>query len=301
MMTHRRLAVAFLTALPSAAAFTIRPHATRALPSSPPILLHAAPKAWVTEGLTDQIEVASLTEAGQGDAMPRAGLRLGRVHVVCAGLPAPEVALAAAGCDGVVRLGNSANGWGTGCHPTTRLCVEFLSAQLVGGETVLDYGTGSGVLAIAALRLGASYVTAVDVDAEALVTAAQNCALNDHLDERVEFLHVREVVPGALAPVDVAVANILVGQLVRPSMVAALCANLSPGGLLCLSGIRPDEVPSLKHAYGGWLDWEESMYAEASPGEEGKHYWGRWSRLVGRRRAGGTGALLEQLSELAVS
>jgi hypothetical protein len=50
-----------------------------------------------------------------------------------------------------------------------------------------------------------------------------------------------------------------------------------------------------------WLDWEESMYAEASPGEEGKHYWGRWSRLVGRRRDGGTGALLEQLSELAVS
>jgi ribosomal protein L11 methylase PrmA len=92
--------------------------------------------------LTDKIEVASLTEAGQGDAMPRAGLRLGRVHVVCAGLPEPEVAAASAGCDGVVRLGNSANGWGTGCHPTTRLCVEFLSEQLVGGETVLDYGTG---------------------------------------------------------------------------------------------------------------------------------------------------------------
>ena len=59
--------------------------------------------------------------------------------------------------------------------------------------------------------------------------------------------------PGALAPVDVAVANILVGQLVRPSMVAALCANLQPGGLLCLSGIRPDEVPSLKKAYEGYV------------------------------------------------
>lgn len=62
-----------------------------------------------------------------------------------------------------------------------------------------------------------------------------------------------QVVPGALAPVDVAVANILVGQLVRPSMVAALCANLQPGGLLCLSGIRPDEVPSLKKAYEGYV------------------------------------------------
>lgn len=61
-----------------------------------------------------------------------------------------------------------------------------------------------------------------------------------------------QVVPGALAPVDLAVANILVGQLVRPSMVAALCANLKPGGLLCLSGIRPDEVPSLKKAYEGY-------------------------------------------------
>ena len=60
-----------------------------------------------------------------------------------------------------------------------------------------------------------------------------------------------QVVPGALAPVNVAVANIFVGQLVRPSMVAALCTNLKPGGLLCLSGIRPDEVPSLKHAYDG--------------------------------------------------
>lgn len=82
------------------------------------------------------------------------------------GVDPKEAQNLARGSDGTVRLGNSENGWGTGCHPSTRLCLEFLSDELRGGEAVLDYGTGSGVLAIASLRLGASRVTAVDVDAE---------------------------------------------------------------------------------------------------------------------------------------
>ena len=259
----------------------------------------AAPKSWITEGLYDApvVDEASTTAAGEGDVMPDGGLPIGRLHVIPAGMELPSD-----GIDGIIlRLANSDNGWGTGCHPTTRLCLEFLSTILQGGESVLDYGTGSGILAIGALKLGASYVTAVDVDPEVLVTAQQNLELNE-VDERAELLHVREVVPGCIIPgVDVAVANILVGQLVRPSMVAALCSNIAPNGLLCLSGIRPEEVPSLKEAYGEWLEWEDAYYEEAEPGPEGEWYWGRWSRLVGRRRATVGAAVLEQLSEFAVS
>ena len=140
-MVHHRFVI-LLAAFPSIAAFVLHPRAPKLVPPSAAAQLYAAPKSWVTQGLTDEIEMGSLTEAGQGDSMPQAGLRLGRVHVVCAGMPKAEVATAAANCDGVVRLGNSMSGWGTGCHPTTRLCVEFLSDELVGGETVLDYGTG---------------------------------------------------------------------------------------------------------------------------------------------------------------
>jgi len=141
-MAHQRM-FTLLAALPSIAAFTRHPQVIEnSLPSYASAQLYAAPKSWVTQGLTDEIEMGSLTEAGQGDSMPQNGLRIGRVHVVCAGMPEADVAAATAGCDGVVRLGNSMSGWGTGCHPTTRLCVEFLSEELVGGETVLDYGTG---------------------------------------------------------------------------------------------------------------------------------------------------------------
>jgi len=189
--------------------------------------------------------------------------------------------------------------WGTGCHPTTRLCLEWLSDAIQGGEHVLDFGCGSGVLAAGALALGASKATAVDVDAEALVVAAANLELNG-VEQRAELLHVREVVPGGLVPpADVVVANILVGQLVRPSMVCSLCANLAPGGLLCLSGVRPHEIGSLKEAYGTWVEWEDWMYAEADPGVGGEAYWGTWARLVGRRVA--TPEQTAMLSEHAVS
>ena len=189
------------------------------------------------------------------------------------------------------------NGWGTGVHPTTRLCLEWLcdDAILQGGETVLDYGCGSGVLSIAALHLGAAKCIGVDVEAEALVTAVRNVELNGYQDGRFEPLHTREVLPFGIvatgAGVDVCVANILVGQLVRPSMVAAIVTNLAPGGWLCLSGIRPgDQVESLKFAYGDHVDWLDDHYYElASLDTQGSvdsygFDCGSWSRLVGRKK-----------------
>ena len=126
--------------------------------------------------------------------------------------------------------------------------------------------------------------------------------------ERFEGFHTREIIPYCFKRpngVDICVANILIGQLVRPSMVAAIMTNLAPGALLCLSGIRPNEVNSLKHAYGEYVDWMDDHYAElAAVDTEGslESYGfdvGTWSRLVGRVKADG-GLDIEAMSELAV-
>ena len=127
--------------------------------------------------------------------------------------------------------------------------------------------------------------------------------------DRFEGLHTREILPYDLcrpAGVDICVANILVGQLVRPSMVSAIMTNMAPGGLLCLSGIRPNQVDSLKQVYSPYVEWIEDDCAELSAKEsEGslESYGfdvGTWSRLVGRVKDNG-GIDVEAMSELAVS
>jgi ribosomal protein L11 methylase PrmA len=210
-----------------------------------------------------------------------------------------------------IRLLVGRNGWGTGIHPTTRLCLEWVCDTVQGGEVLLDYGCGSGILSIAALHMGAARCVGVDVEAEALVSAERNVHLNGYSEARYEGLHTREVVPYALCTplgVDICVANILIGQLVRGSMVSAIVSNLVPGALLCLSGIRPDEVDSLKAAYKDHMEWLDDEYAELSASEtEGslESYGfdcGRWARLVGRKTAGaGRDHDIQSMSELAVS
>lgn len=128
-------------------------------------------------------------------------------------------------------------------------------------------------------------------------------------DDRFEGFHTREILPFGLcrpAGVDVCIANILVGQLVRSSMISALVTNTRPGGLFCLSGIRPEEVCSLKKAYDPHIEWIDDQYSELSAKEtEGsiESYGfdvGTWSRLVGRVKDNG-GIDAETMSELAVS
>jgi ribosomal protein L11 methylase PrmA len=175
----------------------------------------------------------------------------------------------------------------------------------------LDYGCGSGILSIAALHMGAARCIGVDVEAEALVASERNVHLNGYSEASFEGVHTREVVPYALCTpvgVDVCVANILIGQLCRASMVAAIVSNMVPGALLCLSGIRPDEVDSLKAAYADHMEWLDDQYAELSASEtEGsvESYGfdcGRWARLVGRKTKGaGRDRDIESMSELAVS
>ncbi|HYF60849.1 MAG TPA: 50S ribosomal protein L11 methyltransferase [Burkholderiaceae bacterium] len=131
--------------------------------------------------------------------------------------------------------------FGTGSHPTTRLCLQWLERSLPAGATVIDYGCGSGILAIAAARLGASRVTGVDIDPQALVATRDNAARN-----RVE-VEVRASADPRPEPADVVVANILSSPL---KLLAPVLTDLvRPGGSLVLSGVLERQVDEVAAAY----------------------------------------------------
>ena len=131
--------------------------------------------------------------------------------------------------------------FGTGSHPTTRLCLRWLTEAQLTGSHVLDYGCGSGILAIAARKLGASRVTATDIDPAALVATRDNAVANDCI---VEVL-APDAVGGTRA--DVVVANILTNPL--KVLAPALAGHLKPGGRLTLSGILDSQAEEVIAAY----------------------------------------------------
>lgn len=132
--------------------------------------------------------------------------------------------------------------FGSGSHPTTRLCLEWLAATLRGNESVLDYGCGSGVLAIGAARLGAARVIGIDIDPEAVATAAANAQANGI--DGATFCLPDE---GSNVMFDVVVANILA----RPLMALAplLAARVKPGGMLALAGLLDSQAESIAAVY----------------------------------------------------
>jgi len=133
--------------------------------------------------------------------------------------------------------------FGTGEHPTTALCLDWLDAHVRRGATLLDYGCGSGVLAIAALALGASHAWATDNDPQALVATRSNAELNGAL-ERVAI-----ATPGSLpaVTVDIVAANILAGPLM--ALAPLLAAHVRPGGALVLAGILSTQAAQVAQAY----------------------------------------------------
>lgn len=132
--------------------------------------------------------------------------------------------------------------FGTGSHETTRMALAALEATLQPGQTVLDFGAGSGVLSCAAARLGATRVDAVDIDPQAIYATKRNAALNNVSS----IVHVQEGnAPGA-GIYDVVVANITAATVVRH--VAALAAATKPGGVCILGGIIEAQVERVRRA-----------------------------------------------------
>jgi len=134
-------------------------------------------------------------------------------------------------------------GFGTGHHPSTRLCLRLLQTLRLAGVSVLDVGTGSGVLAMAAARLGGSPVVALDVDADALISARENLEMND-LSDRVEAREIDLTTDRTqLGRFDLVLANLTGAMIARE---AGLLASLvAPRGHLIASGFQPDEVDAV--------------------------------------------------------
>jgi len=154
--------------------------------------------------------------------------------------------------------------FGTGSHPTTRLCLRWLDAHLQGGETLLDYGCGSGILAIAAAKLDAARVDGVDIDAQAVTASRDNAELNN--------VAAHFCLPGELAPgqYDVVVANILTNPL--KGMAPLLAGRVRTGGQLILSGILAEQADEVMAVYREW-------FVFAAPAiDEG------WVRLAGVKK-----------------
>lgn len=165
----------------------------------------------------------------------------------------------------IVRL-DPGLAFGTGTHPTTALCLEWLDGQDLGGRTVLDYGCGSGVLAIAALKLGAAHVIGVDLDPQALEASRDNAGRNGVAAQL--SLHLPQAYDNAAH--DVLVANILAGPLAELApLFAAAC---KPGAPFALSGILAGQDAELLQRYAEWFDELEVAKRED------------WVRISGRRR-----------------
>jgi ribosomal protein L11 methyltransferase len=157
--------------------------------------------------------------------------------------------------------------FGTGTHPTTALCLEWLDAVSLQGMRIIDYGCGSGILAIAALKLGAAEALAVDIDPQALTATIDNAQRNEVLDR----LTVQSVNDMQNASCDVLLANILAEPLEK--LAPTLAAMVDRQGHLVLSGLLRVQAERVAAHYAPWFD----MAAPAVHDE--------WVRLEGVRRS----------------
>ncbi len=154
--------------------------------------------------------------------------------------------------------------FGTGAHPTTRLCLRWLDTVVTSQTDVLDYGCGSGILAIAAMKLGAASACGVDIDPQALVAARNNAAQNQ---VEVTFAAAEDA---PVAPAQIVVANILANPL---TVLAPLLARLTrPGGQIALSGILAEQAAAVLETYDANFDMQEAASDEG------------WVLLTGKRR-----------------
>ena len=162
--------------------------------------------------------------------------------------------------------------FGTGTHATTALCLAWLDAQDLQGTTMLDYGCGSGVLAIAAVKLGCANAVAMDIDPQAVTSTLANARQNS-VAGSLRVVGSAEAIVGQF---DVVVANILAGPLIE--LAGQIAAHLKSGCLLALSGILSEQVDEVLTAYAHWIEFDAPVFQEQG-GQT-------WARLTGRRIEG---------------
>lgn len=172
--------------------------------------------------------------------------------------------------DAVVLRLDPGLAFGTGTHATTALCLDWLDGLSLPGKTMLDYGSGSGILAIAALKLGCRSATAMDIDPQAVLATGQNALAND--------VAGRLTVCGSAASIsghfDVVVANILAGPLVQ--FAESITSTLARQGMLALSGVLCEQAAAVMAAYEPWIMFDEPTFRE----QDGQ----TWARLTGSSR-----------------
>ncbi|MCW8917866.1 MAG: 50S ribosomal protein L11 methyltransferase [Gammaproteobacteria bacterium] len=157
--------------------------------------------------------------------------------------------------------------FGTGTHPTTRLCLEWLDGHDIAGKRVIDYGCGSGILAIAAALLGAAAVVGVDNDPQAITATKENAHRNTVRAQIAACLPGHE----PTEPVDLLLANILAGPLAE--LASLFAQRVKSGGGLVLSGILPEQAEGLREVYGEWFKMASATELDG------------WIRLEGVRRS----------------
>ncbi len=162
--------------------------------------------------------------------------------------------------------------FGTGTHASTALCLDWLDGLNLHGATVLDYGCGSGVLAIAALLLGSDSAVAMDIDPQAVV-ATQNNATRNKVDGRLTMVECADEIDGTF---DVVVANILANPLIE--LAEPIARRVNGGCVLALSGILSEQVDQVLEAYRPWIEFDEPVTRQQDAQT--------WARLTGRRIEG---------------
>jgi len=162
--------------------------------------------------------------------------------------------------------------FGTGTHATTALCLAWLDGLSLDDSSMLDYGCGSGVLAIAALKLGCAKAVAMDIDPQA-VTATHANAQRNNVAQQLLVTASADRIEGQF---DVVVANILANPIIE--LAEPIAGHVKSGCLLALSGILSEQVDKVLAAYRPWIEFDEPVFQEQS-GQT-------WARLTGRRIEG---------------
>ena len=158
--------------------------------------------------------------------------------------------------------------FGTGTHPTTALCLEWLDSHLASGARVIDYGCGSGILALAAVKLGAEVAHCFDIDPQALIATADNAEANG-MRARVQIQTDTAFLPNG---VDVLLANILSGPL--RELALRFASLVRPGGEVVLAGLMESEVSDVTRAYAACFDMHPFGHREGWVGLSGRRHYG---------------------------